>query len=159
MATIQTFEEILAWQKARELTREVYKALAQCNDRGFKDQIQRASVSVMSNIAEGFESGTKQEFLNYLYIAKGSAGEVRAQLYAALDVGYLNPETFKRLNALALSCSRLIANFIKGLKVSEFKGLQYKREKTKEELAMEEFDRLGREAMKKNIESSRRLKP
>ena len=129
MATIQTFEEILAWQKARELTREVYRALKKCDDRGFKDQIQRASVSVMSNIAEGFESGTKQEFLNYLYIAKGSAGEVRAQLYAALDIGYLNPETFKLLNSLALSCSRLIANFIKGLKVSEFKGLQYKREK------------------------------
>lgn len=115
-------------KSARTDARGVSRA-QKCDDRGFKDQIQRASVSVMSNIAEGFESGTKQEFLNYLYIAKGSAGEVRAQLYAALDIGYLNPETFKLLNSLALSCSRLIANFIKGLKVSEFKGLQYKREK------------------------------
>jgi len=156
MATIQQFEDILAWQKARELTREVYKALQNCNDRGFKDQIQRASVSVMSNIAEGFESGTKQEFLNYLYIAKGSAGEVRAQLYAAYDIGYLNLETFKLLNPLALSCSRLIALFIKGLKVSEFKGLQHKREKTKMELEREEIDKLGREVMLQNIESSRR---
>lgn len=156
MATIRQFEEILAWQKARELTREVYKALRACNDRGFKDQIQRASVSVMSNIAEGFESGTKQEFLNYLYIAKGSAGEVRAQLYAALDIGYLNLETFKLLNSLALSCSRLIATFIKGLKVSEFKGLQYKREKSKHELEIEEIDRLSHEAMLQNIESSRK---
>lgn len=134
MATIQKFEDIIAWQKARELTREVYKALRECKDRGFKDQIQRASVSVMSNIAEGFESGTKQEFLNYLYIAKGSAGEVRAQLYAASDIGYVNPETFKLLNSLALSCSRLIALFIKGLKVSEFKGSQYKPEKKEDPL-------------------------
>ena len=138
MATIQTFEDIIAWQKARELTREVYTALRGCKDYGFKDQIQRASVSVMSNIAEGFESGTKQEFLNYLYIAKGSAGEVRAQLYAALDIGYLNPETFTLLNTLALSCSRLIANFIKGLKVSEFKGLQYKKERNKADVGLEE---------------------
>ena len=81
----------------------------------------------MSNIAEGFESGTKQEFLNYLYIAKGSAGEVRAQLYAAYDIGYLNAEIFKRLNSLAVECSKLIATFINGLKRSDFSGVQYKR--------------------------------
>ena len=74
MATIQRFEDLLAWQKARELTREVYKAFCNCRDYGFRDQIQPASVSVMSNIAEGFERGTKQEFLNYLFIAKGCAG-------------------------------------------------------------------------------------
>ena len=102
MATVRQFEDLLCWQRARELTQEVYRALGKINDYGFKDQIQRASVSVMSNIAEGFESGTKQEFLNYLYIAKGSAGEVRAQLYAALDIGYLNLETFKLLNSLVL---------------------------------------------------------
>lgn len=67
-------------------------------DRGLQDQIQRASVSIMSNIAEGFERGTKQEFLNYLFIAKGSAGEVRAQLYVMFDAGYLNMQTFKCLN-------------------------------------------------------------
>lgn len=82
----------------------------------------------MSNIAEGFERGTKQEFLNYLYIAKGSAGEVRAQLYAAYDIGYLNVEMFKRLNGCVLDCSRLLSNFIKSIKTSEVKGLQYKHE-------------------------------
>ena len=104
------------------------------------DQIRRASVSVMSNIAEGFERGTQAEFVNYLFIAKGSAGEVRAQLYIALDVGYLNVETFTRLNSLVLDCSRLIARFIQSLKVSKFNGLQYKKEKSKAQIEREEFD-------------------
>jgi len=128
MATIKQFEDMLAWQKSRELVREVYGALKDCNDRGFRDQIQRASVSVMSNIAEGFESGTKQEFLNYLYIAKASAGEVRAQCYIAYDVGYLNIETFKHLNGLATECSKLIASFIVKLKRSDVIGSQHKYE-------------------------------
>lgn len=140
MATVQRFEDLLCWQKARELTREVYRALAICRDLGFRDQIQRASVSVMSNIAEGFESGTKQEFLNYLYIAKGSAGEVRAQLYAAHDIGYLNIEKFKYLNSLAMDCSRLIASFIRALKSSELSGTQYKKEKSKAQIEREKFD-------------------
>ena len=132
MATIQKFEDLMCWQKARELTKETYKTFKGLNDYGFKDQIQRASVSVMSNIAEGFERGTRQEFLNYLFIAKGSAGEVRAQLYAAYDIGYLNVEMFKRLNGLALDCSRLISNFIKSIKMSDVKGLQYKHEAKKD---------------------------
>jgi len=127
MATIKQFEDILCWQKSRMLTKEIYKAFEYNKDRGFKDQIQRAAVSVMSNIAEGFESGTKQEFLNYLYIAKGSAGEVRAQLYAAYDIGYINIETFKYLKSLAVECSRLLSTFIKGVKGSQFSGLQRKR--------------------------------
>lgn len=81
MSTVKNFEELICWKKSRELTKEIYKALKHCNDHGFKDQIQRAGVSIISNIAEGFERGTQQEFLNYLFIAKGSAGEVRAQLY------------------------------------------------------------------------------
>ena len=128
MATIERFEDLLCWQKARLLTREVYKTLRPCTDHGFKDQIQRASVSVMSNIAEGFERGTKQEFVNYLYIAKGSAGEVRAQLYAAFDIGYLNIEMFKYLNGIVLNCSRLISSFTKSVKGSQVTGLQYKHE-------------------------------
>lgn len=126
MATIQKFEDLLCWQQARELTREIYKALASCRDYGFKDQIQRASLSIMSNIAEDFERGTQAELGNFLFIAKGSAGEVRAQLYIALDVGYLNTETFKRLNSLALSCSKLIHNFAISTKKSSIRGLQYK---------------------------------
>jgi len=147
MATVKQFEDLLAWKKSRELTRSVYEALKDCKDYGFKDQIQRASVSVMSNIAEGFESGTKQEFLNYLYIAKGSAGEVRAQLYIALDVKYLNIEKFKYLNTLTLECSRLTASFIRKLKTSEVKGLQYKKEKTKKELEMDEFEKEMKEKL------------
>ncbi|MBI2025180.1 four helix bundle protein [Candidatus Kaiserbacteria bacterium] len=128
MATIQRFEDLVMFKKARELTKAVYKSLASCRDRGFCDQIQRASVSIVSNIAEGFESGTKQGFLNYLYIAKASAGEVRAQLYVAHDIGYLNIETFKHLNPLAEDCSRLIASFAKKLKSGGMSGLQYKSE-------------------------------
>ena len=141
MATVTKFEDLICWQKSRELVREIYKAFKSLNDLGFKDQIQRASVSVMSNIAEGFESGTQQEFINYLYIAKGSAGEVRAQLYAALDIDYLKIETFKYLNGLVLECSRLISSFITGVKRSEFSGLQHKhapkRDKLEEFLATE----------------------
>ena len=127
MATIQKFEDLICWQKGRELAGAVYKAFKNCNDYGFKDQIQRASVSVISNISEGFERGTKQEFINYLYIAKGSAGEVRAQLYVALDVGYLNIETFKYLNNLASECSRLVQSFAEKVKKGASAGTQYKR--------------------------------
>ena len=132
MATIQRFEDLVMFKKARELTKAVYTSLASCRDNGFRDQMQRASVSVVSNIAEGFESGTKQGFLNYLYIAKASAGEVRAQIYIAYDIGYLNIETFKHLNLLAEGCSRLIASFIKKLKVGGKAGLQYKREASRD---------------------------
>ena len=126
MATVQRFEDLIAWKKARELTKCVYKELRDCRDHGFKDQIQRASVSVMSNIAEGFERGTRNEFVNYLFIAKGSAGEVRAQLYAALDIGYINSETFKYLNTLAVECSKLIHSFSEKVKGSDLQGMQYK---------------------------------
>lgn len=128
MATVQKFEDLLMFKKARELTKAVYTSLAKCRDNGFRDQIQRASVSVISNIAEGFESGTRQGFLNYLYIAKASAGEVRAQLYVAHDIGYLNTETFTYLKSLAEECSRLIASFAKKLRVGGMSGLQFKRE-------------------------------
>ena len=141
MTTIQRFEDMLAWKKSRELTREIYKAFRDCRDFGFKDQIQCAAVSIMSNIAEGFESGTRLEFLNYLFIAKGSAGEVRAQLYAALDIGYLNIETFKYLNGLTVECSQLVASFIKSLKVSKFGGLQFKKEKTKQQMRAHKFQK------------------
>ncbi len=158
MATIEKFEDLICWQKARLLTKEIYrhlniqkfKNLSIAPDYGFCDQIQRASVSIMSNIAEGFERGTKQEFLNYLFIAKGSAGEVRAQLYVALDADYLNIETFKYLNSLATECSRLLSSFIAKVKISEVKGLQYKKEKTEAQKKSEEFDLYLAEIIKKN---------
>jgi len=133
MSMIQKFEDLICWQKARELTNEIYGMFKNLKfkDFGLQDQLQRASVSIMSNIAEGFERGTKQELLNYLFIAKGSAGEVRAQLYVALDAGYLNIETFKYLNSLAVECSRLLQSFVTKVKISQFQGLQYKHEKRK----------------------------
>lgn len=133
MATIQRFEDMMVWQKARELVRETYRALQSCKDYGFRDQIQRAAISVLSNIAEGFERGTKQEFLNYLYIAKGSVGEVRAQLYAASDVGYINIQTFKYLKGLAEECSKLLSSFIYKLKTEGLAGMQRKPESVGEQ--------------------------
>ena len=127
MATITKFEDLICFSKARELTKCVYKELIDCKDYGFKDQITRVSVSVLSNIAEGFERRTKSEFLNYLYIAKGSAGEVRAQLYVALDTGYLNLEEFKYLNSLASECSRLIQSFAEKVKKGASAGTQFKK--------------------------------
>jgi four helix bundle protein len=132
MATVQRFEDLVMFKKSRELTKLIYKSFASCLDNGFRDQIQRAAVSIVSNIAEGFESGTKYEFLNYLYIAKASAGEVRAQLYIANDIGYLNIATFKHLNMLAEECSRLIASFIRKLKSGGMSGAQFKREKPRD---------------------------
>lgn len=133
MATIQRFEDLHCWQRSRELVREIYKSLNILKDAGFKDQIQRAAVSVMSNIAEGFERGTRQEFINYLFIAKGSCGEVRSQLYIALDANYLNISTFKYLNGLSLDCSRLLSSFIQKVKAGSRAGSQYKPAPQKED--------------------------
>jgi four helix bundle protein len=115
MPTIKRFEEIEAWQTARDLTRMIYSATEQgtfARDFGLKDQIRRASVSVMSNIAEGFESQTQQQFIRYLSIAKASAGEVRSQLYVAHDMNYLSEEQFTNLFQMAEKASRQIARFI-----------------------------------------------
>lgn len=115
MPTITRFEDIEAWQTARELTRRVYALTEQgqfAKDFGLKNQIQRATVSVMSNIAEGFESRTQAQFLVYLGHAKASAGEVRSQLYVALDLKYLTQEQFNQVFDLADKSSRQIARFM-----------------------------------------------
>ena len=91
MAKIERFEKMDVWQQARTIAKNVYVASRQgefARDFGLRDQIQRAAVSIMSNIAEGFERGTNKEFIQFLFIAKGSAGEVRSQLYVAFDLGY-----------------------------------------------------------------------
>jgi len=109
MATITRFEEIEAWQTGRQLANLVYDLSEQgqfARDFGLKDQMRRAAVSAMSNIAEGFESRTQAMFLDFLGRAKGSAGEVRAQAYIALDRGYINQEQFNHLLDLAEKCSR-----------------------------------------------------
>ena len=111
MAKIERFEDLIAWQKARELTRRIYLCTgvgAFAKDFGLRDQIRRASVSVMSNIAEGFERGGRPEFHQFLVIAKGSCAEVRSQLYIAKDVGYLTEKDFNALMDLSIEASRII---------------------------------------------------
>ena len=115
MGTIQRFEEIRAWQTARELTRRIYEVSGRgafVRDYGLRDQMRRAAVSIMSNIAEGFESGTQALFIRYLGYAKASAGELRAQLYVGLDAGYLAEAEFEELFNLAEKCSRQLSRFI-----------------------------------------------
>lgn len=115
MGTIRRFEEIEAWQTARGLTRQVYVLSNQgdfARDFGLRDQVRRAAVSIMSNIAEGFESHSRAQFIRFLGYAKASAGEVRAQLYVALDVGYLDRTQFGGLFDLSEKCSRQLSRFI-----------------------------------------------
>ena len=129
MATIRRFEDIEAWQKARELAREVYRCSKVgpfSKDFGLRDQMRRASVSVMSNIAEGFERGGTSEFVQFLAIAKGSAGEVEAQLYVALDQAYIGEEEFAFLKGLATSTKRLTGGLIGYLRKSGMRGVKYK---------------------------------
>ena len=119
MGTIRRFEEIQAWQTARILTREIYEVSnggAFARDFGLRDQIRRAAVSVMSNIAEGFESDSQPQFVKFLGYARASAGEVRAQLYVALDAGHLAQAQFEQLFDLAEKCSRQLSRFIGYLK-------------------------------------------
>jgi four helix bundle protein len=119
MAKIERFEDIEAWKKARVLTNRIYRLTNSgdfSRDFGLRDQIRRASVSIMSNIAEGFErGGGDKEFARYLSIAKGSAGEVRSQLYVALDATYLLQTDFDNLTQLALEVSRLLSGFMQYL--------------------------------------------
>lgn len=115
MAGIARFEEIDGWKLSRELTNKVYALTRQevfSRDFGLRDQIRRAAVSVMSNIAEGFESRTDSQFLNFLGMARASAGEVRSQLYIALDQKYISDEQFRSAFSLAEQCAQKIAGFI-----------------------------------------------
>jgi len=119
MPTIEKFEDIEAWQKSRELTRLIYRMTSQGNwakDFGLRDQIRRAAVSVMSNIAEGFERGGSAEFCRFLTMAKGSSGEVRSQLYLALDMSYIDQREFDNACKMARITSSMIAGLIGYLK-------------------------------------------
>jgi four helix bundle protein len=121
----KSFEELFIYQRARELTNGVYRLTRQgpfAQDHGLVDQVRRAAVSVMSNIAEGFERGTKTEFVQFLYIAKGSCGEVRAQLQIARDQEYVPAADFDRLHELAHRTSGMISKFIAHLERSSYQG-------------------------------------
>lgn len=115
---IEKFEDIKAWQEARNLTRLIYEIT---NDTSFakdfslKDQIRRASVSIMANIAEGFNRRTDKEFINFLGYALSSASEVKSHLYVAMDQNYLSQKTFEELYEKTSATSRMITGFIKYL--------------------------------------------
>ena len=115
---IEKFEDIVAWQNARILTQDIYALFRLNKDFGFKDQIQRAAVSVMSNIAEGYERQTNKEFAQFLYIAKGSCAEIRSLLYIGRDLKYITEEQFIKLNSTSLVISKLISGFITHIRKS-----------------------------------------
>ena len=110
------FEDLDIWKEGMRLSVSIYKLMKNCKDFGFKDQIQRASVSVPSNIAEGFERQTNKEFIQFLYIAKGSCGELRTQIYLAKELEYLNQEDYKTMLGQSKLLSAKIQNFIKARK-------------------------------------------
>lgn len=127
---VRKFEDLICWQKARELTKEIYRVTNNTNfskDYGLKNQIQRACVSIMSNIADGYERGTTDELIQFLYVACGSCGEVRTQLYVAYDQNYISLEEFQKLQKLAMEVSRLIYHFIEYFKKTSIRGQKFKK--------------------------------
>lgn len=116
MSFAQRFEELEIWQQARVLNKKVYALLKKCDDYSFRDQMRRASMSVMNNIAEGFERRTKKDFAHFLDLAKGSAGEVRSMTFAAEDVRILKKSEAEQLRAAYETLSRRIAGFQKHLR-------------------------------------------
>jgi four helix bundle protein len=112
---IEKFEDIIAWQKARTLTRIIYGVFRGNPDRAFKDQIQRASISIMNNIAEGFERRINKEFRQFLFIAKGSSGEVRSMVHIGSDLGYITKDKKLEIENLSLEISKILSGFIKHL--------------------------------------------
>lgn len=128
MAKIESFEDLKVWQNARALAKDIFsmtQTTAFSKDFSLSNQINRSSSSVMDNIAEGFERGGNKELIQFLFIAKGSAGEVRSQLYQALDRNYINEETHNSLKEKALELSKQLSGFINYLKRSELKGEKY----------------------------------
>lgn len=112
---ITAFEDIIAWQQANELKVSIYMQFGDCQDYSFRNQIQRASVSVMNNIAEGYERNGNKEFRNFLHIARGSSAEVRSMLYLALELKYISAKEYKELNDSSLMISRLLSGLIETL--------------------------------------------
>jgi len=116
---VESFEDLWDWQKGIALVKEIYALTREeplCRDFGLRDQLQRAAVSVPTNIAEGFERGSHKEYIRFLYIAKGSAGEVRSLLHVVWEIGYIDDEHYAVLRAQVIEVSRFIANHIKALR-------------------------------------------
>ena len=130
MATITSFEDIDIWQKARELSNEIYSKTMDgtfSKDYSLRDQINRSSGSVMDNIAEGFERGGNKEFIQFLSYSKGSCGEVRSQLYRAKDRNHITKDEFENLALKAKEVGKQIAGFMIYLSKSEIKGTKFKK--------------------------------
>ena len=129
MATIKKFEDLEMWRKSRILCNEIFEIINSekfSKDYKLKDQINGSSGSVMDNIAEGFERGSRLEFLNFLSIAKGSAGEVKSQLYRSVDRKYINNSKFNELYTLAEEISKMTGTFMNYLNKSNIKGTKFK---------------------------------
>jgi four helix bundle protein len=129
MSSIKRFEDLEAWRIARELTQSVYaltRTAPFSKDYGLCDQICRSSVSIMSNVAEGFERDGDKEFANFLSIAKGSAGETRSLLYVALDQQYISEADFLTVSTRAIENSRVISGLSNYLRQSELKGRKFR---------------------------------
>lgn len=128
MAKAEKFEDLVIFQKARELCKEVYRVTSNESwkyDSRFVQQIHAAAGSIMDNIAEGYERDGKKEFKNFLYIAKGSCGEARSQIIRASDVGFIDSETSTKLYNDCIALNKSIAAFIKSLRVSGISGIKY----------------------------------
>jgi four helix bundle protein len=116
MGFAERFEDLEIWQRSRTLFTECYRAISSCRDFSFRDQMRRAALSVMNNIAEGFERRTRKDFAHFLDLAKGSSGEVRSMTYAAEDAGILAPAAAQHLRTRYEQLSRQIAAFQKHLR-------------------------------------------
>ena len=126
---VTRFEDLIAWQRSRELfqyTHEIAGKLPLIKDYSLRDQMRRASLSVMSNIAEGFDRGGDKEFIQFLFLAKGSCAELRSQLIAANDIGYLNKDDYQALFSLTEETSRILQGLITAVKTREEKGHKFK---------------------------------
>jgi four helix bundle protein len=131
MATIQHFEELEVWQRARTLTKEIYAISKQSKfskDFALRNQIIKACISIMSNITEGFERNGTKEFIQFLAIAKGSVGEVRSQLYISMDQNYIPQKTFTHLNEFMVETGRMIGGLMNYLRKSRIKGNKFKQQ-------------------------------
>jgi four helix bundle protein len=112
---IEKFEDIMAWRKSQELAKGIYTSLKSCKDFSFRDQIQRAAISISNNIAEGYERRSNKEPIHFLFIAKGSCGEVRSMLYLAKELGYIERRTTEQFSSSTIEISKMLSGFIKTL--------------------------------------------
>ncbi len=155
MTSIEKFEDLICWKKSRELANYIYNITdrPEWRDPDLKRQIRRAATSPMSNIAEGFDRGTKNEFVDALFIAKGEVGEVRSQLYIAYDRRFINEEMLRRGQSLTDECSKLIQSFAYKVKGASKQGIQFKAVKKPDwykEFLQKEYPKLYEELKSEN---------